>query len=201
MAATLVSDRQALHRVTERLRGATRIALDTEANGFHAYRPRLCLIQLAWEAPGEGGEALIDPLAFRPEQGDLAGLAAVLGDPPGPVVVHGGDYDVRLLKRDAAIAPARLFDTEIAARLVGRRRTGLAALVEEIAGVRLSKAAQRTDWARRPLPPRALDYALDDVRYLPALHDRLQAELDRLGRRSWAEEEFRWLESVAPAEE
>jgi len=175
---------------------ARRIALDTEADGFSAYRPRLCLLQLAWEGDDPPAVALVDPLV--PET--IEPLRAPLEDAGLEKIVHGADYDVRLLKRDAGISPRGLWDTQRAAQLAGEPRTGRAALAERLAGVSLDKRAQRTDWAQRPLPASAIEYAREDVRVLFAMRDRLAARLAALGRLAWQEEECRRLEAVLPAE-
>jgi len=196
-AADWIDGPAALEALVQRLRGATRLALDTEADGFSAYRPRLCLIQLAWEEPGGLAVALVDPLAL---QGRLDPLAGPLQDPALETIVHGADYDVRLLKRDAGISPRGLWDTQRAAQLAGEAQTGLAALAAALAGATLDKRAQRTDWARRPLSSTALDYAREDVRVLFAMRDALGARLAALGRSAWQDEECRRLEEVEPGE-
>ena len=168
--------------------GAACLGIDTEADSFHRYRERLCLLQIH---DGDG-VSIVDPLAVS----DLSPLRAILEDPARRKVLHGGDYDVRLLRRDHGIAPKGLFDTMIAARLVGARAFGLAALLEQRLGVAVDKTHQRADWARRPLPERMLAYAAEDTRHLITLAGMLEEELGRLGRRAWAEEEFRRLESV-----
>jgi ribonuclease D len=196
-AADWVDGPEALEMLARRLRGATRVALDTEADGFTAYRPRLCLIQLAWEEPGGPAGALVDPLALR---GRLGPLAGPLEDPALETIVHGGDYDVRLLKRDAGIAPRGLWDTQRAAQLAGEGQTGLAALAGALTGTTLDKRAQRTDWAHRPLSGAALEYAREDVRVLFAMRDALGARLAALGREAWLDEECRRLEDVEPGE-
>lgn len=184
----------------EGARQATRLAVDTEANGFHAYRPRLCLVQLGYET-AEGLEvALVDPLAL---EGELEELRELFEKPGLEKSLHGADYDIRLLHRDAGIALRGLYDTQVAAALVGRTRTGLAALAEEFAGVSLDKQAQKIDWARRPLPEKGLVYAAEDVEVVFAIRDALEKEVAELGRREWVDEENRLLESVrvAPEEE
>ncbi len=191
-----VEDPSALERLAGRLRGRARFAVDTEANGFHAYRPRLCLIQLAWEQDGAVRVALVDPLALG---GDLGPLARLLADRGVEKILHGADYDVRLLARDARAEVAGLFDTDIAARMLGWERTGLSALAERIVGRALPKGAQRLDWARRPLPDAALRYAADDVRVLLPIRDRLVTELEHVGRLHWAEQAFRAVEAVRAA--
>lgn len=164
------------------------IGIDTEADSLHRYRESLCLVQWC-----EGDDvAVLDPLALA----DLSPIRAILEDPGRRKVVHGGDYDVRLFRRELGIAPKGLFDTMIAARLCGERAFGLSSLLERRLGVVLDKAQQRADWARRPLPERMLAYAAEDTRHLVPLARILEAALDRLGRTEWAEEEFRRLEDV-----
>lgn len=162
--------------------------IDTEADSLHRYRERLCLVQWC-----EGEDvAVVDPLALS----DLAPIRAILEDPAKRKILHGGDYDIRLFRRDHGIAPKGVFDTMIAARLCGESAFGLSSLLERHVGVVLDKAHQRADWARRPLPERMLAYAAEDTRHLVPLARILAAELDRLGRTEWAEEEFRRLEDV-----
>ena len=196
-AADWVDGPAGLEALVERLRGATRLAFDTEADGFSAYRPRLCLIQLAWEGRDGLTGALVDPLAL---QGRLGPLAGPLEDPALETVVHGADYDIRLLKRDAGISPRGLWDTQRAAQLAGEAQTGLAALAGVFAGTTLDKRAQRTDWARRPLSSTALEYAREDVRVLFPIRDALGARLAALRRAAWLDEECRRLEEVEPGE-
>jgi len=196
---TWVDEPAGLEELAARLDRYHRLALDTEADGFHAYRPRLCLLQLGWEEGDGVGVALVDVPALG---GRLGPLGRILADPAVEVIAHGADYDVRLLARDAGVDLRGLWDTQAAARLLGLRRTGLAALAEEIAGTSLSKAARKVDWSRRPLPPAALRYAADDVRPLFAIRDELARRLAEAGREGWAREEFRRLEEVrAPGDE
>jgi ribonuclease D len=123
-------------------------------------------------------------------------LAPILEDPSIEVVMHGADFDIRLLQRDLGIGLKGLFDTQIAATLLGARAFGLASLLEEHLGVKLSKKHQRADWAQRPLPEAFLEYAADDTRHLLALAEILSERLRSLGRDAWAEEEFRAQESI-----
>jgi ribonuclease D len=171
------------------LGAARRIGLDCEAAGFHRYSDRLCLVQLTTER----GTYVIDALGFDPR----ALLKGALEDPDVPVVMHGADFDLRLLRRDLGIRLRGLFDTQIAAQLLGGETLGLAGLLEARLGVSLSKKYQRADWAERPLPNAMLEYAADDTRYLTRLADILADELARAGRSSWAEEECRALEAAA----
>jgi ribonuclease D len=111
-------------------------------------------------------------------------------------VLHGADYDLRMLDRDGGLRLRHLFDTMIAARLLGRPRVGLAALLEEEFDLRLDKSKQRADWSRRPLPPELVAYAASDTRYLPELRSRLEGALEEAGRTDWAREEFARLEAI-----
>jgi ribonuclease D len=174
-----------------RLAGAPALAVDLEADSLHRYRESVCLVQVS--TPDVN--AVIDPLAV-PAALDL--LAPVLADPAVRKIFHGGDYDVRLLKKERGVEVRNLFDTMIAAQLTGRERFGLAALLEELYAVRLDKRHQRADWSRRPLGPEMLAYAAADTAHLFGLAERLAAELTALGRLAWAAEEFRLLEQIVP---
>ena len=172
-----------------------RLALDCEAAGFHRYSDRLCLLQLTTER----STYVIDPLGFDPSEL----LRGPLENPDVKVVMHGADFDLRLLRRDVGIELRGLFDTQIAAQLLGEESIGLAALLESRLDVSLSKKFQRADWAERPLNDAMLEYAADDTRYLMRLADIMVQELEAAGRESWAEEECRALELAAgsiPAE-
>ena len=174
--------------VTELAR-TPRLALDCEAAGFHRYSDRLCLLQLSTER----ATWVIDPLAFDPSEM----LRKPLENPNVTVVMHGADFDLRLLRRDLGIRLRGLFDTQIAAQLLGEETLGLAGLLESRLGVRLSKKYQRADWAERPLLGAMLEYAADDTRHLMQLAERLREELSAAGRTAWAEEECRALEQAA----
>jgi ribonuclease D len=174
--------------------GSGPLALDVEADSLHHYHEKVCLIQLGFA----GTVALVDTLAAF----DPAPLARVLADTSIRKVIHGADYDLRILHRDFGFEVAGLFDTVVAARLTGARAFGLSALVEARLGVKLSKAHQRADWSRRPLSPEMIEYAAQDVRYLLPLAEQLERDLGAMGRLDWAREEFRRLEAVrwtAPA--
>ena len=191
MTTEWVATTEELRRALEPLQAAPRWAMDTEAAGFHRYRDRLCLVQLA-----AGGRAvLVDALAPL----DWTPLAEPLADPAREIILHGADYDLRLLRRDAGLRVRGLFDTQVAAMLLGERELGLQALVGKYLGRTLTKKFQRADWAHRPLPPAMLAYAVEDVAVLEPLRDRLATELRARGRWAWAEEEFRAREEVEPA--
>jgi ribonuclease D len=164
------------------------VAVDTEAASFHRFVDRIYLIQLSVRRE----TAIIDPLTVD----DVSSLGAVLADPTVEVVFHDADYDLRILDRDYGFHAQHLFDTRIAAHLLGEPAVGLAALLEKHVGVTLDKKYQRADWSRRPLPPEMLEYAATDTRYLLALREKLRGLLEARGRLSWAEEEFGRLEHV-----
>jgi len=178
----LVDTDRDLDRLAEWFRdeGLTRCALDTEADSLHCYREKLCLIQFC------AGDllAIIDPLKIGEEALDR--FFRFLE--PLELWFHGADFDMTLILRTFGFLPQRILDTQIAARLTGHPKFGLANLVEEEFGVVLSKSSQKADWGSRPLKDKMLRYAYDDVRYLLPLADQLMAELDGRGRVSWFEE-------------
>ena len=181
-------------RTTDELRDALvdlpagPLALDVEADSFHHYPEKVCLVQLSVGSC----DWLLDPLAEL----DLTALSGLTEDRGRRKILHGADYDVRLLRRDFGLRLEGLFDTMIAARLIGERKFGLAALLERYVGVELDKRYQRADWSQRPLPPEMEAYAVLDTRHLAELAQHLESELSRLGRSSWAAEEFRRIEEV-----
>jgi ribonuclease D len=183
-----VSTPRELGALAKRVADEPLIAVDTEAASFHRFVDRIYLIQLSTREE----TAIIDPLTV----GDVAVLGAVLADPAVEVVFHDADYDLRILDRDYAMRARRVFDTCVAAQLLGEPAIGLAALLGKHLGVRLDKRFQRADWSRRPLPPDMLDYAATDTRYLPELRDVLREQLQSMGRLAWAEEEFAHLEHL-----
>lgn len=184
-AFTYVETAGQARSVEQSLERAPSVAVDCEAAGFHRYSDRLCLIQLS--TPER--TFVLDPLAL-----DLAPyLQPHLEDPRRRTVMHGGDYDLRLLRRDLGIRVATLADTQVAASLLGEPAIGLQALLERHLGIRVSKKYQRADWAARPLPGEMIEYAAGDTRYLHGLVETLEARLEELGRMSWAREEYRRL--------
>ncbi len=177
----LIADPLAVAELARELRDEPIVAVDTESNSFHAYRERVCLIQIS--TPRR--DVIVDPIAV-----DVGPLGAVLCD-GRETVLHGADYDVRCLHRDYGWRLPRLFDTMIAARRLGRPQLGLAALVEARFGVRLSKSGQRSDWGRRPLTRAQLAYAALDTHYLLPLAAELRAELGERGLADQAAADFR----------
>ena len=168
---------------------ATReLALDTEGASFHRFVDRIYLLQLSTRERS----AIIDPLPI----GSPAGLGRLLEDAHVEKVFHDADYDLRLLHQDYGWKTANIFDTRVAAQLLGLKAFGLAALLERYFGIKLDKKHQRADWSLRPLTPGMLDYAAQDTRYLLDLRDRLKEELHAAGRWAWAAEEFARLDGT-----
>lgn len=174
--------------LARRLEGEELIGLDTEADSFHSYFTKVCLVQVSTR----DRDWIIDPLAVE----SLAALDGVLAAPGTTCVLHGADYDLRILDRDHGLQIHGLFDTMVAARLLGYASFGLSSLLERHFGLKVPKQHQRADWSRRPLTPAMLRYAATDTHFLPELHDILRRELESAGRLAWAQEEFALLEEV-----
>lgn len=169
------------------------IAIDTEGASFHRYVDRIYLLQLSTDTK----HAIVDPLRVpSPPQ-----LGALLESRKVEVVFHDADYDLRLLHQDYGWRVSNIFDTRIAAQLLGIKAFGLAALLDSFFGVKLDKKHQRADWSMRPLTPEMLDYAAQDTLHLLALRERLRDALAKRGRWHWAEEEFNRLEGTQWEEE
>ena len=183
-----IDQQQPFDRAMERVAAQPVVAVDTEADSLHSYFDKVCLIQLS--VPGE--DLIVDPL----KRLDLAPFGAMLGERRTQKVLHGADYDLRILNRDFGFTIANVVDTSICAQLLGYEAIGLAALLERHFGVQLDKSHQRADWAMRPLPRNMLEYAATDTRYLISLAEKLRAELEALGRWAWAVEEFARMENV-----
>ncbi len=175
----------ALAAMIEELARYPIIAVDTEANSMFAYRERVALIQFS--TPER--DYIVDPLADIPIQN----LGDILAAPDIEKVFHAAEYDLIGLRRDFGFRVVNLFDTMHAARLLGKPRVGLAALLGEYFGVRVDKRFQRTNWGQRPLSPEQLAYAATDTHYLIPLRDRLRSELEARGLLSLALEDFKRL--------
>jgi ribonuclease D len=181
-----VREAGALASLVRRIAAADSVALDTEADSLHNYFEKVCLIQLSLA----GEHYLVDPLCGL----DLSGLSEALAEKP--LVLHGGDYDLRMLRAAVGFRPrAEVFDTMIAAQLLGIEQIGLGALVERFFGIRMEEAGrrsqQKSDWSRRPLSEKQLGYAINDTRYLEALAECLRGELEERGRIEWHRESCR----------
>jgi len=171
----VIANAAQLRELLPLFKSVDRIAIDTEADSLHCYREKLCLLQIS--VPGR--DAIVDPLA----DADLAPLRDALARKE--IVLHGADYDLRLLRRNMSFVPQRVFDTALAARLIGIREFSLAALVKKYFDVELVKGSQKANWAQRPLSARMAEYAINDTRYLLPLAERLEAELNSRNRMDW----------------
>ena len=167
---------------------APSIALDTEGASFHRFVDRVYLMQLSTRTT----TAIVDPLPT----GDLSSLRPLVESEGIEIVFHDADYDLRLLRQDYGWATRNIFDTRIAAQLLGYKAFGLAALLEQHFGITLDKKFQRADWSLRPLSDGMLQYASQDTMYLLALRDIMHGELAAKGRLEWAAEEFARLEQT-----
>src|SRR3954470_15388928 len=181
---------RALQRVDE-------VALDTEADNMYHYKTRVCLLQFLVD----GDVFLVDVLAPGLK---LEPLWKVLAKKH--LVMHGSDFDLRLLHDLCRFQPKSLFDTMLAAQLLGRSRIGLASLLDDHFGVQLDKDGQKANWSKRPITPKLLNYAALDVWHLPALRDILTRELVKLDRIEWLDQQCRaqikaGFEGFAPATE
>ncbi|MFQ3578015.1 MAG: HRDC domain-containing protein [Verrucomicrobiia bacterium] len=174
----MIQRQDELEGLIDRLKGQAWIAIDTEANSLHSYFEKLCLIQIS--IPGE--DYLVDPLSGI----EIAPLLKLLAE--SNLVLHAMDFDLKMLRRVGDFQPRKVFDTSIAGKLLGYRELGLAALLKRHFGLEISKASQKEDWGRRPLPPKMIEYAMTDTRHLLDLREILRCELLRLGRMSWFEE-------------
>ena len=174
-----VRERAAMEMLIQRVHGAARVALDTEADSLHNYFEKVCLVQLSL-----GGEHyLVDPLCAL----DLSGFLAALAEKP--LILHGGDYDLRMMRASMGFRPRReVFDTMIAAQLLGSEQIGLAALIERFFAITIGKEGQKSDWSRRPLSEQQLYYAVNDTRFLEPLAENLERELRERGRMAWHSE-------------
>jgi ribonuclease D len=204
----VIASEQRLADLIRQIQAADRVALDTEADSLHSYREKLCLLQISTPSavilrnvegsrgtgsnvalPGSSPslgmtvqsvcDFIVDPLSDL----DLEPLRQAME--PREIVLHAADYDLRMLRRGLNFTASRIFDTLIAVRLLGIREFSLGALVKRFFGVELHKHSQKADWALRPLPPRMLKYAVDDVHYLLPLATKLEEELERVHRRGW----------------
>ncbi len=187
-----ITSHKALNEFCAQLRDSPRLALDTEFVGEDSFVPKLELIQIATESTA----AVIDfPAVF--DGGALDALWEILCNPAVQKVVHAGRQDLDLFAVHAGQIPKPFFDTQIAAAMVGYGpQVAYANLVQRVHGKRLDKAHTFTNWSARPLSPDQLLYALEDVTFLLAIQDHLQARLSEFGRLEWIGEEFARLEDA-----
>jgi ribonuclease D len=186
----VVDTEEGLAATVEALRAGTGpVAIDAERASGYRYSARAYLVQLRREG---SGTHLVDPIPF----GDLSAIQEALGD--AEWILHAATQDLPCLL-ELGLRPASLFDTELAGRLLGYPRVGLATLVETIVGKRMRKEHSAVDWSVRPLPDPWLEYAALDVEVLLELREALGAELEAAGKAEWARQEFEHLVTATPS--
>ncbi|MFW5709190.1 MAG: ribonuclease D [Chloroflexota bacterium] len=183
--AIYVKTKAGLAELVDTLANEAIIAVDTESNSLHAYRERVCLIQISTRQ----NDYIVDPLLLD----DVSPLGRILADPSIEKVFHAAEYDIVCMKRDFGFVFDNIFDTMIAARICGAQSVGLGKLLEEHEGVKVDKRHQRDDWGKRPLPSDSLRYAQKDTHYLIDLRDIFQHRLKRMERLAEARETFEEL--------
>ena len=176
---TYIDEPEGLPAAVEAVRKAPRVALDIEANGLYSYFHRVCLLQFSTADEN----FIVDPFAEM----DLTDLLEALSETQ--LILHAGDYDLRMMRKSYGYRPkVPVFDTMLAAQLLGHEFLGLPKILEAHTGIQTTKSGQKSDWTRRPLTAKQLAYAVDDTCHLIGLADVLHRELDALGRATWHEE-------------
>ena len=178
----IVNETETLNDCIKKLKGSSEIAVDTESDSLFVYFEKVCLIQIS----ADGQSYVIDPL----ETGDLSGLNDIFSDPNILKIFHAAEYDLMCLKRDFKFEFRNLFDTMIAARMLGRKEIGLGSLLESEFDIHLDKHYQKANWGVRPLSREMLQYAVSDTRFLIDLKNKLTAELKERGMYDMAQEDF-----------
>ncbi|MBC8100831.1 MAG: HRDC domain-containing protein [Armatimonadetes bacterium] len=189
--AHLIATDAALAALVAALSNEPLIAVDTESNSLYAYHERVCLVQLS----SQTADYIIDPLAVKAMQP----LGLLLANPNIEKVFHAAEYDLMCLRRDYGFQVVHMFDTMLAARMLGYKQIGLNHLLAQHVGVQVDKSHQRDNWGARPLPPDSLHYAQIDTHYLPTLRGILRQELSERGQLTEAQETFTELCASTPA--
>ena len=187
----IVNDTETLNESIEKLKNTREVAVDTESDSLFVYFEKVCLIQIS----ADGQSYVIDPL----ETGDLSALNDIFSNPEVLKIFHAAEYDLMCLKRDFGFEFANLFDTMIAARMLGRKEIGLGSLLESEFDIHLDKHYQKANWGVRPLSREMLQYAVSDTRFLSMLKDKLAAELKQRNMEDMAQEDFDRLCTIHPA--
>ncbi len=184
----LITRPDSLNQMANQLANEPILAVDTESNSLYAYKEQVCLIQFS--TPQD--DFLVDPLVLD----DLTPLGNIFSDPKIEKIFHAAEYDLITLKRDYKFKFENLFDTMIAARILGWEQIGLGSILKAEFDVELDKRYQRANWGKRPIPPEMVDYARLDTHYLIPLRFRLKNEL--LSHKRWpiAQEDFARLRYV-----
>ena len=193
----IVENNDQLAAFLAELAGAPYVTLDTEFLRDQTYYPKLCLIQMAAppNANGPGAEGIIDPLAPGL---DLTPFYDLIKRPEIVKVLHAARQDIEIFFLQGGVLPHPLFDTQVAAMVCGfGDAASYETLARRLAQVEIDKSARFTDWSRRPLSKRQLEYALADVTHLRTIYEKLSAQLQRTGRASWVAEEVASLQDPA----
>lgn len=197
-APILVNNQASFAQMVAHLRTQPIVGLDTESNSLYRYYPQVCLIQLTVYVdprqpdPAATTDYLLDPLAIK----NLSALAPLLSDPSTEVIMHAAENDIIILQRDFGFQFHHIFDTQLAARILGWQQVGLAAILQEHFGVASDKNMQRTDWGQRPFTQKQITYAQLDTHFLPALRLILTEQLQAAGHWEEAKEAFAFLRQV-----
>lgn len=173
-----------LKDLTLKVKKSKQVAVDTEADSLHHYFEKVCLIQITL---GETNY-IVDPLVEL----DLSDFLNALSEKP--LILHGADYDLRMLQSSFGFRPKnRIFDTMIAAKLLGYEKFSLAALVNHFFNITLKKQGQKSNWSKRPLTESQLEYACYDTHFLEEIADNLKGELKKLNRHNWFNETVEFM--------
>lgn len=178
-----ISNQENLDAFVRRAASSAVLAIDTEFLREKTYYAKLCLLQLATDTE----VAVVDPFAVD----DLMVLVPLMEDQSIVKLFHAGHQDLEILYRTLGVLPSPLFDTQVAAALLGHTlQIGYGPLVHSLCGVALKKSDSFTDWSRRPLSESQLDYAADDVVYLPRMYRIMVERLEAKGRLAWLDNDF-----------
>jgi len=169
-SAALIENQHDLSKLIDDLEKSAHVAVDTESNSFYAYFNRICLIQVSTEQQ----DYIIDPFSA----GDIEAFGKILSSPDIEKIFHAAPNDIAGLKRDFKFTVNNVFDTSVAAKILGYRQLGLAPILLEHFGISLDKKWQRYDWGRRPLRDEQIEYARFDTHFLIPLRHKLVAELE-----------------------
>ena len=178
----IIENDEQLEKLTSKLGDVHTVALDTEADSFHHYRPQVCLIQVSFN----NQTFIVDPLApikIKPFLKELS---------QKELIIHDAGYDLRMLKSSFGFKSKNgVFDTMIGSALSGLKNVGLSALLEHVLDMKVAKHNQKADWSKRPLPAHLLQYAAEDTTFLTQIREYLEAKLEELGRSDWHTESCR----------
>ncbi len=179
----LINNQDKLNDLVDTLSTSSLVAVDTEANSLYAYQERVCLIQFSIPE----NDYLVDPLMMD----DLSSIGFIFRNPKIEKIFHAAEYDIIMMKREYNFTFKNIFDTMVAARILGRDSVGLSSILHSQFGINVNKKYQRANWGKRPLPSEMLTYAQVDTHYLIPLRNQLKSEL--ITKRLWelAKEDFR----------